>query len=561
MQKATTSIEIKGIASVLSTTRLEVPVHQRSFEWTEEVVEFLDDIGDAFNRNKEDYFLGSLVIISAPEGDRPKVLDGQQRLAVVSLLLAGIADQFDNTGDKKRAQAIRGQYLSIFDIAEGVERPQLKLNQADDPYFRSILIGGASEPNNGAPESHWRLWNARRSISSWISKKLEGIKDPVSCLAEFTKYLSESAYVIYFIVADDANAYLIFETMNDRGLDLSIADLLKNYLLGRAGEDLQTILNLWTTAMASLNTYGGENLFTVFLRHFWSSKYGLVREKELYRSIKSRVTTSTNVMDFAHEVDRNSYLYAAILSPEHEFWSEASTTARERIRTLDFLGLEQYRPMLLSSLAHLKLEDIEEILRLLISWNVRLLIVGGLGGGAMENRYCELGKSIRNGELKSIDAIATRAESFIPNDSIFRDSFAAARVAKANLSRYYLRALELKAMGKPQPELVPNPDPAELTLEHVLPERPATGAWTQFNEDERKAYTKRLGNMVLLKQKMNSKLRSSSFDAKCEIYAKSDLLITKKVAEFKNWNKAAIENQQNYLAQLAVEVWKIKPQK
>jgi len=67
-------------------------------------------------------------------------------------------------------------------------------------------------------------------------------------------------------------------------------------------------------------------------------------------------------MDFTNEVERNGYWYAAILSPEHEFWSEASPVARERIRTLDLLGLEQYRPMLLSSLAHLKLEDIEETL-------------------------------------------------------------------------------------------------------------------------------------------------------------------------------------------------------
>ncbi|MGO9136237.1 MAG: DUF262 domain-containing protein [Syntrophales bacterium] len=560
MAKSNTSIEIKGIAAVLSTTRLEVPVHQRSFEWTEEVIELIDDIGDAFSRNKEDYFLGSLVMISVPDGERPKVLDGQQRLAVISLLLAGIADQFEDR-DKKRAQAIRSQYLSTFDITEGVERPQLKLNQTDDPYFRSILIGGSDEPEGGAPESHRRLWNARQSISKWLSNKLDGMKDPVNWLAELTKYLSESTYVIFFVVADDANAFLIFETMNDSGLDLSIADLLKNYLLGRAGDDLQAVLILWTTAMASLKAYGGENLFTVFLRHFWSSKYGLVREKELYRSIKSRVTTSTNVMDFANEVDKNSYLYAAILSPEHEFWSEASLITRERIRTLAFLGLEQYRPMLLSVLAYWKLEDIEEILRLLISWNVRLLIVGGLGGGAMENNYCELGKSIRTGELKSIEAIATRAESFIPNDAIFRDSFATARVAKANLSRYYLRALELQAMAKPQPELIPNPDPAEVTLEHILPERPASGAWTQFNEDERKAYTKRLGNMILLKQKMNSKIRSSSFITKREIFEKSDLLITQKAAKFKEWNKNAIEEQQNYLAQLAIEVWKIKPLK
>jgi hypothetical protein len=519
----------------------------------------LDDLGDAFNRNKEEYFLGSLVIISASDGVRPKVLDGQQRLAVVSLLLAGVADKFDNIADKKRAQAIRSQYLSIFDISEGIERPQLKLNQNDDSYFRSILTEEAREPDGGVPQSHRRLWNARQSISGWLYKKLEGINDQVNWLAEFTKYLGESAYVIYFTVADDANAFLIFETMNDRGLDLSIADLLKNYLLGRAGEDLQTVLSLWTTAMAYLNAHGGENLFTAFLRHFWSSKYGLVREKELYRSIKSRVTTSANVMDFANEVDKNSYLYAAILSPEHEFWSEASPTARERIRTLDLLGLEQYRPMLLSSLAHLKIDDIEEILRLLISWNVRLLIVGGLGGGAMENHYCEVGKAIRNGELKSVDAIASRAELFIPNDEIFRNSFASARVAKASLCRYYLRTLELKAMDKPQPELIPNTDPGELTLEHVLPEKPDPDAWPQFNEEERKAYTKRIGNMLLLKQKMNSKIRSSSFTVKREIYASSSLLLTKKIAEHSEWTKETIENQQDYLAKLAIEAWKIKP--
>lgn len=557
MPKANTAIEIKGIASVLSSTRLEVPVHQRPFEWAEEVVELLDDLGDAFNRNKEDYFLGSLVIISASGSVRHQVLDGQQRLAVVSLLLAGIADKFGNIADSKRAQAIRSQYLSIFDISEGVERPQLKLNQNDDPYFRSILTEKVKEPEIGAPESHWRLWNARQSISKWLDKKLEGIKDQVSWLAEFTKYLSESAYVIYFSVADDANAFLIFETMNDRGLDLSISDLLKNYLLGRADDDLQTVLNLWIAAMASLSAYGGENLFTVFLRHFWSSKYGLVREKELYRNIKSRITTSTNVMDFANEVDRNSYLYAAILSPEHEFWSEASPIARERIRTLDLLGLEQYRPMLLSSLAHLKLEDIEETLRLLISWNVRLLIVGGLGGGAMENHYCEIAKAIRNGELKTVDVIADRGKSFIPTDEIFRDSFASARVTKAFLCRYYLRTIELQEIGKQQTELIPNADPGELNLEHILPEKPAPDTWTQFNDEERKAYTKRIGNMVLLKQKMNSKLRSSSFDMKRATYAASDLLLTKKVGEEQEWTKETIENRQTYLAQLAVKTWKL----
>ena len=104
-------------------------------------------------------------------------------------------------------------------------------------------------------------------------------------------------------------------------------------------------------------------------------------------------------------------------------------------------------------------------------------------------------------------------------------------MAKAYLARYYLRTLELYARAEPHPELVPNTDPAELGLEHVVPERPLHDAWPQFTEDERKAYTKRLGNMILLKQRMNASPRSTSFDVKCPIFEESELPLTKRVAD------------------------------
>jgi hypothetical protein len=132
---------------------------------------------------------------------------------------------------------------------------------------------------------------------------------------------------------------------------------------------------------------------------------------------------------------------------------------------------------------------------------------------------------IRSGELKSVQAIADKAESFVPNDTLFHDAFAVARISKANLSRYYLRELERHERITGKPELVPNPDPAELTLEHILPEKPAVDAWKQFTPEEAKGYTKRLGNMVLLTQKMNSRIRSSSFSVKRKVYEKSELLL------------------------------------
>lgn len=553
------SVGIRGIATALKENKLEVPVHQRSYTWEEaEVKEFLQDVGDAFDREKEEYFLGSIVVITGDGAKAARVLDGQQRLATTALILAGIADELVERNEQRRGDELRKQYLAEYDIETGVDILQLKLNEIDDPYFRTVINRDIAEPQMGAPESHIRMYDARNAARQWIRKKTGDAKDPVKYLVDFIRYLSEGVYVVLMTAPDDANAYLIFEAMNDRGVDLSIADLLKNYLLGRSPErEHPSIIASWTGSLSSLRAYGTDDLFVTFLRHFWVSKYPGVREKELYRNIKDRVHSATNVMDFAQELVTNSYCYAAILSTEHEFWTGATANGRDRLQTLLQLGLEQYRPMLLAALVHLQLDEVEKILRLLISWNVRLLIVGGLGGGVMEKKYSELGQKIRSGELKTVDDIAKKGESFIPSDAAFEASFSRATISKVQFCRYVLRTLERQATGENQPELVPNADPGELTLEHILPEKPE-GNWPQFSEEQRRAYTKRIGNMLLLKEKMNSKLRSSPFTEKAKFYEKSGLVLTKQVSESKQWTTKEIEERQKNLAQLAVEAWKLK---
>jgi len=127
----------------------------------------------------------------------------------------------------------------------------------------------------------------------------------------------------------------------------------------------------------------------------------------------------------------------------------------------------------------------------------------------------------------------------------------------SNIAKYYLRVLERQASGESQPELIPNTDPGELTLEHVLPDR-TDGNWPQFSEEDKRAYLNRIGNMVLLAQKMNSALRSAPFQEKKKIYAPSRLLLTARVAKFKEWTKKEIEERQRELAGLAVKAWSIK---
>ncbi len=540
--------EQKGIASLLKDYTLSVPTHQRSFSWqTTEVQELLEDVHSAYSENDE-YFLGTIVVMSPEGSSGPVVIDGQQRLATVALLLAAIADRLADCGKVRNAEEVRG-YLTSFNLVTEEQRPRLALNQSDE--LRSLLAPEPSPPAPAAADSHERLYAARKLIMDWLSGQLETVGDKPRWLGKFTEYLAESAVVILVKAADDADAYMIFETLNDRGLDLSVADLLKNYLLGRASEsDRDVVLTHWTSALASLNAHGGENLFSVFLRHYWSSRYSVARERTLYRDIKRNVSSRQQVVEFSAELARNSSLYAAILSPEHDYWRDASQDTQDCIRALRVLGLEQYRPLLLAAMGHLKLSEVERLARLLVNWNVRLLMVGGLGGGVMERNYSELARDIREGVVKSANDIADRAKSFVPNDAQFRERVGEITVSKVPLARYYLNALEAHVRG-PGAEMDPS---WKLTLEHILPEKPADN-WPEFTEEETKAWRGRLGNLVLLTGQRNSQLRSAPFRQKRDAYAKSELVLTKGVSEYQTWTKETIEKRQHGLADLAVAAW------
>ncbi len=550
----TTVIEHQGIATVIGTNRLQVPKHQRPFEWTkEEVGELLSDLDSAIGRNQQEYFLGSIVVVAPAAAERYEVLDGQQRLATVCLLLASIADSFAKWEEVDAAAAVR-QLLTSYDIDQGAHTPHVRLNHDDDPFFRGLLAETYPAPAAGAPESHALLHRAREQTKAWVQAKTGEKKTALDWLKLVTKYLRESVRVIYFRVPDDANAYLIFETLNDRGLDLSIADLLKNYLLGRAEEDVDSVLALWTKTHATLKAFGYEKNFAIFLRHYWASKHEVVREKALYRDIKGRIVSKANVVDFAGDLQKNSYYYAAVVSAEHEYWSTASDGTRERLRTLTLLGLEQYRPMLLAALAHFDVKDVETVIALLEAWNVRLIVVGTLGGGVMEAKYAELGRSIRGGEIKNVAGLAAAAQKFVPGDIQFKGQFAVATASKVALARYYLRKLQITADGTSEMEKVPNPG---LTLEHVLPEQPA-GNYPQFTEEEKRLYTRRIGNMSLLTHKLNSDAKSAPFSEKKETYKKSTLTLTGHLADISEWNVSEIEKRQLMLSELALKTWPFK---
>ena len=221
--------------------------------------------------------------------------------------------------------------------------------------------------------------------------------------------------------------------------------------------------------LGALDAVGGEELAVMFIRHLWSSKNGVTREKELYDKIKGSITSPREAIDFASDLAEGARLYAAILNPEHELWDKYGQTAAEHVKTLNLLGLIQMRPLLLGILDTFNVREVQKTLQLLVSWSVRLLIQGGLGTGPLELFYSQRSVDVRNGAIRTARDLVRAAQGTIPTDNQFRATFATKSVSQTHLARYYLRVLEKQVRGDAEPSLIPNSNADVVNLEHILP--------------------------------------------------------------------------------------------
>jgi hypothetical protein len=374
-------------------------------------------------------------------------------------------------------------------------------------------------------------------------------------LTNWLKFLRKNLLAITVIVRTEADAFLIFETLNARGAELTVGDLLKNYLFGRAADRLEAVKAGWLGSLAALDISAENDLFITFLRHYWSSKYGSVRERDLYRSIKERVTNPTQAVDFADDLQKAARLYAALLNSGDEFWADLGSAAKGNVESLLRLELEQNRPLLLAVMQHLSKEELKKVIKAMLAWSVRGLIVGGIGGGTTEKAYAQAALKVRSGAITTTGELLAELAAIVPTDEEFRSGFERARVTKARIARYLLIALERQNAGDEEPELVPNENEAEVNLEHVLPRNPTSSDWPSFSKDEVDLWAYRLGNLALLSVGPNGKIGNKPWSIKKPVLESSALTLTQQAGGYDEWDQAAISDRQVKLAELAVTAW------
>ncbi len=487
-----------GIAEVLRLQEFQVPTYQRPYSWkAQPVSDFWIDLRAALN-TKAEYFLGSIVVTTEGAGARLTIIDGQQRLATTAILLSCIRDLYAERKMSQDAQKVHTDYLASFSHRSKVDEPKLQLSDQDDDFFRKLVIDscGAGYP---VPtyESHTRLQAAREYLKPQLRSDVDAYGARwEERLTAWLDFLKEGSTVIRIQVPTEADAFLIFETLNARGEDLTPVDLLKNYLFSQAGGRLEAVKKSWIGAVTLFEKPDSNELVIDFVRHFWCSIKGqAIRERD--------------------------------------------------------------RPLLLAAMKHLASAELKNLLKVLVSASVRGLIVGGIGAGTSEKFYSEAALMVRDGRIKTTaDYVAEwKRSSLIQPDSVFESSFAKTRPGSARLARYYLRTIDRLVAGVAEPEMVANANEDEVNLEHVLPKSANQNDWPNFPPQEIPEWSGRLGNMVLLSKGQNQQLGNKPYAQKRGVFAASKLSTTNAVGSVADWSPAEVEKRQAWLAAQAVKVW------
>ncbi|MCA1694287.1 MAG: DUF262 domain-containing protein, partial [Actinobacteria bacterium] len=248
----------KTVRELLAGRKYSIDYYQREYKWqTKQVAELIDDLANKFLESYEPehersvvgdyghYFVGS-IIVSDKDGQK-FIIDGQQRLTTLTLLLIYLQRQLQD-GDQR-------SQLSELIFSQKFGKRSFNLDIPERTACMEALYSGSDYIDNDPPESVANILCRSADIAESFPQELRD-----EALPYFVDWLIESVHLVEITAYSDGDAYTIFETMNDRGLSLTPADMLKGYLLANIvdPDDRARAGKAWKSLVAALADLGKD---------------------------------------------------------------------------------------------------------------------------------------------------------------------------------------------------------------------------------------------------------------------------------------------------------------
>ena len=538
---------------------------QRRYKWTRvEVRQLFNDLKNAHAHDHDDnhgYFLGTLLLV--PRDGRLSILDGQQRIATMSILIAVLRDYCDMHGDLHTRRDNLQRLISRVDNDGNPMGMVVTLQHPDSETHKDLVQQLGATRADLVKGNH--LVDAAILLRQLVGEHLAG-QGAVERLREFSEFVQAKVKFLPVEVATESEGYLVFDTTNTRGLKLAPADALKGRLATIAREDRhlsEHFIVAWNTVATKLEEADlPMNAMDDYVRIIWVATGGHVQKTRLDKIAED--IEKSQLSGFVQDLNTYIESYLAVTAPK------GTSRRAQDLRDLNHLNRQSHGFL---TMVHKHAPSrIDEAINAVLSLQIRNITMGTYQANAYEQDWPKWSHLAYSGRVDDV-INAIRAE--LVSDDRFRDAFEQSSASAPITTRHLLRRLD--PVSKPTSGVVVS----DVDIEHIIPDSVSrqllqgnnlaknVQQWIQDlgyevpkTVEEKKALgriiaaqSNRLGNKALLSESLNRSVKNRPFGKKQDSYKNQKLELTQELAENETWDFDSIEARQKRLAELAVTIW------
>lgn len=544
-------------------TQFVIPVYQRNYEWTSvQCKQLLDDILEVgFNEKMDAHFIGSIVYVhdDVYTSSRIKeltIIDGQQRLTTLTLIYMAIY----KLARKLEDEALENEILEVFLInkfAKEGNKLKLRPTEENDKALKYLL----RDDNNEEYLEYSRLIdNFNYFVTRITSENYTYVQAG----------LGKLMFVEISLDREKDNPQRIFESLNSTGLELTQADLIRNYILMGLKRDKQLKIynNYWVVIeQLARDERNNKNKVSDFIRDFFTLRNKRIpNRRKVYQEFKLNYAFNSfkELESNLRELKSLARHYNKLINPANE----KDKDIRLQLEYINRLEINVAYPFLMKVYEDFAKDIITKeifiaVLNLIQAYTWRRFIVG-FGTEGRNKIFMTLYDKIKSHKnyLSDIEKalVKLKGSGKFPKDKEVVEALKTKDIynIKSKNRTYLLERLE----NHNNRELVTIEGNPDITVEHIFPQNP-DGKWkidlgAKEYEYIKDNYLHTIGNITLSGN--NSALGNRPFVYKRDLenkgYKDSRLWLNKYLSEIEEWTSKEVEQRFKILAERFVTIWK-----
>lgn len=546
-------------------TQFVIPVYQRNYDWTtSECKQLLDDIFEiAINDEILAHFIGSIVYIkdsvyTSNDIQELSIIDGQQRLTTFTLVYLVILNLVRKSDDNRLVDKINKKYL-INEFASDEEKLKLRPTENNDKALKFLLSNGKV--------SEYREFSRIIENYKYISSRIN-----IENYDTFLTGLNKIMFVEIALERSKDDPQRIFESLNSTGLDLSQADLIRNYILMDLKQQQQKRVyeNYWELIEESAKDHANNSSkVSDFIRDYITLKTKKIPNKnKVYQEFKARFPRTENIQILEGSLkELNQYVknYQKLLNPD----LESDLSIRRELEYIKKIEINVAYPFLMQvyddySVGVIDKNIFKKILLLIQSFVWRRFIVG-LPTNSLNKIFMRLYEDVDTSNyLESVEIALLKkgGSQRFPSNTEIRNTLKEKDLynIKAKNRSYLLEKIE----NFNNRELVIIEGNPNISVEHIFPQTPKAIWKTLLGEDYKQiqeSYLNTIGNLTLSGN--NSALGNYSFlekknmnkDGKEQGYIYSRLWLNSYLKSIDKWGVKELLKRHQILFDRFIQVW------